>query len=103
MYEIEFCKRLSQLRTKRGVSAREMSLALGQNPNYINHIENGQSLPSMSVFFYICEYLKITPQEFYDFDNLYPNIHRNITENLKKLSLKEIESIDYIIRSMVKS
>ena len=37
-----FALRLSALRQQKGVSAREMSLALGQNTNYINRIENGK-------------------------------------------------------------
>lgn len=28
----------------------EQSLALGQNPSYINRIENGHALPSLSIF-----------------------------------------------------
>ena len=44
-------------RTQKGVSARDMSLSLGQANNYINNIENKKSLPAMQSFFYICEYL----------------------------------------------
>ena len=36
MEEKDFALRLAQLRTKKGVSAREMSLAIGQNQGYIN-------------------------------------------------------------------
>lgn len=57
VYEDIFKNRLAILRTQRGVSAREMSLSLGQNAGYINDIESGKTLPSMMLFFYICEYL----------------------------------------------
>ena len=40
MYEEFFSRRLAQLRAQKGVSAREMSLAIGQNSSYINRIEN---------------------------------------------------------------
>ena len=50
----EFITRLTELRIKHGVSARDMSLSIGQNSSYINNIENGKALPSMTVFFYIC-------------------------------------------------
>ena len=50
---------MSQLRQAKGVSARDMSLSLGQSAGYINNIENGVNLPSMSTFFYICEYLGV--------------------------------------------
>ena len=61
-----FSKRLVQLRMAKGVSARDMSLSLGQNPGYINSIENNKTFPSMSNFFEICDYLNITPMEFFD-------------------------------------
>lgn len=72
MYEFEFKTRLTQLREAKGVSAREMSLAIGQNSNYINNIETGKALPSMSGFFYICEYLEIEPRDFFDTEAKYP-------------------------------
>lgn len=50
MYEEFFVERLSSLRNQKNVSAREMSLALGQNESYINRIENRLAFPSMQVF-----------------------------------------------------
>ena len=35
-----FYKRLAELRLQKGVSARDMSLSLGQSESYINKIEN---------------------------------------------------------------
>ena len=46
-------KRIAQLRIKKNVSARAMSQTLGQNPSYINRIENGQAMPSFEVLPYI--------------------------------------------------
>ena len=51
-------QRIAKLRTDKNISARELSLQLGQSTGYINTIENGKSLPSMSMFLYICEYFK---------------------------------------------
>lgn len=56
MTDKEFSLRLAKLRTQKGVSARDMSLSMGQNPGYINNIETGKSMPSLSGFFYICDY-----------------------------------------------
>ena len=53
MDEKDFAMRLATLRTKKNVSAREMSLSIGQNQGYINHIESGQGTPSLSGVFYI--------------------------------------------------
>ena len=65
MYEEFFSRRLAQLRAQKGVSAREMSLAIGQNSSYINRIENQRAFPSMQGFSYICEYLGVTPGAFF--------------------------------------
>ena len=62
----DFIKRLTALRVYKCVSAREMSLAIGQSAGYINNIVNGVNLPSMTVFFYIREYLDIEPRDFFD-------------------------------------
>lgn len=68
MEKEEFIKRLTELRLSKDVSAREMSLSLGMGENYINSLENGASLPNMTTFLIICDYLGITPKEFFDED-----------------------------------
>ena len=83
MYEDLFYKRLAELRANKGVSARDMSLSIGQNASYINNIENGKALPSMTGFFYICEYLNITPGEFFDAENKNPEKFRKWSRTLK--------------------
>ena len=47
MYEEFIQNRITQLRMQRGVSARDMSLSIGQNESYINQIENKKTLPSL--------------------------------------------------------
>lgn len=49
-YEDFFVKRLQQLRDQKNISAREMSVSLGQNINYINQIENKKNFPTMPKF-----------------------------------------------------
>ena len=46
MEKEDFAKRLTELRINKGVSARDMSLSIGQSAGYINNIENGVNLPS---------------------------------------------------------
>ena len=41
MYENFVPERLAELRTRKGVSARDMSLSLGQANNYINNMMLG--------------------------------------------------------------
>lgn len=102
MYEELFPTRLAQLRTQKGVSARDMSLSIGQNPGYINNIETGKALPSMSAFFFICEYLNITPQDFFDTDSKNPEELRSITANLKRLNEDQLKNIAFIVNGLAK-
>ena len=83
-------ERIAQLRIKKGVSARDMSLSLGQSESYINSIENKKSLPSMTVFLYICEYLRVTPTEFFDEENTNPEKLNELIELLKRLDSKRL-------------
>ena len=38
---------IAVLRVEKNISARDMSLSLGQSQSYINNIENKKALPSM--------------------------------------------------------
>ena len=49
MYEDFLPERLAQLRTQKGVSARDMSLSIRQANNYINNIENKKHFPPCSL------------------------------------------------------
>lgn len=101
MYEDYIANRLSQFRQVKGCSARDMSLSIGQNANYINHIENRKMLPSMQSFFYICEYLGITPLEFFDEGNRYPEQLNDLVGDLKKLDEKALLHIIGIVKELV--
>lgn len=100
MYEDFVPERLAKLRMQKGVSARDMSLSLGQANNYINNIENRKSMPSMQTFFYICEYLGVTPQEFFDEGNAYPKDMREFVEEAKKLDADSLSSILSLMRQL---
>ena len=102
MYEEEFPIRLAKLRTQKGVSARDMSLSIGQNAGYINNIETGKALPSMAAFFFICDYLDISPRDFFDLQSEQPEEINIIVDNLKKLNKKQIDSISLIVSDLAK-
>ena len=87
----DLCKRLIQLRMSKGVSARDMSLSLGQSPNYINGIEGGKNYPSMETFFYICDYFGIPPKEFFDVDSTNPTKANELMEIIKSLPNEQID------------
>lgn len=103
MNEEKFANRVSQLRLKKGVSARDMSLSIGQNPGYINNIETGKALPSMKGFFFICEYLGVTPMEFFNYDSSQPRELEMLCNDLNKLSDIQFKSIQTIISDLAKA
>lgn len=100
MYEKLFVKRLTQLRMQKGVSARDMSLSIGQSATYINKIENGMALPSMNAFFYICEYFNLTPAEFFDIDVEHPVALQEIICDLKVLNAEQLFHVHAIIKDI---
>lgn len=102
MDEKEFALRLTQLRQKKNVSAREMSLAIGQNAGYINNIESGKSLPSLPGIFYICEYLGISVGEFFDLETKNPTKVDAIVNDLKKLDDQQLDAIANLIKGLIK-
>lgn len=102
MYEEEFSIRLAKLRTQKGVSARDMSLSIGTNAGYINNIENGKALPSMRNFFYICEYLHISPSEFFEMDSQNPEKLRSLLDDLKHLDDQQLDMISSLVKGLLK-
>lgn len=102
MYEQEFQTRLLLLRQQKGLSARDMSLSMGQNAGYINDIESGKSLPSMSGFFYICDFLNISPKDFFDTENNNPEKLNALISDLKKLEDEKLDSIASIVKGLIK-
>lgn len=100
MDKAEFSKRLTELRLVKDVSARDMSLSLGQSAGYINNIENGINYPSMTVFFYICEYFCITPEEFFATDNKAPVKTRALLSAVRGLDGEQMDHLIAIAKDM---
>ena len=102
MDEKEFALRLTQLREGKGVSARDMSLSMGQNPGYINNIETGKSLPSLTGLFYICEYFGISPKEFFDTESADPVKERELLEAVRGLDTEQLNSLILLAKGLKK-
>lgn len=84
-----FADRIASLRIKKGVSAREMSQTLDLSDGYVNNIENCVNYPSMKAFFLICDYLEISPKEFFDTDCPDPQGTRELMEAIKRLNAEQ--------------
>jgi transcriptional regulator with XRE-family HTH domain len=97
-----FASRISKLRTAKGVSARDMSLSIGQSEGYIGQIERKHNLPSMSAFLCVCEYLSITPKEFFDDVIEAPAVFLELMENSKNLNEEQLTNINNIVKDLKK-
>ncbi len=78
--------RISILRTKKNISEYRMSTDLGHSKSYIQSISSGRSMPSMSEFLYICEYLGVTPKEFFDDSINEPQLVQKLYELTRNMS-----------------
>lgn len=92
--------RIAKLRTEKNISARDMSLSLGQSQSYINNIENKKALPSMQMFLYICEFLGVEPKDFFEEDVISPSTLNEAIAVLKSLSPKQLDLLTSLAKEM---
>lgn len=93
--------RISELRTQKNISEYKMSLDLGHSKSYIQSISSGKALPSMSEFFYICEYLGVTPKEFFDPDETDSIRLHKLDSYAKNLSSKDLDALILIAERLL--
>ena len=92
--------RIAKLRTEKNISARDMSLSLGQSQSYINNIENKKALPSMQMFLYICEFLGVEPRNFFEEEVTSPSALNEAVTAFKSLSPKQLELMTALAKEM---
>lgn len=97
-----FSQRIYKLRDERNISARELSLMMGQNSSYINRIENKLTLPSIQGLLCICECLNITPYEFFNPENTLPFKMRSTIDLISQLDEEELEALNFLVQVMLK-
>lgn len=90
--------RITQLRLNKNVSEYQMSLDLGHSKSYIQSISSGRAMPSMGEFIFICEYLGITPKDFFDEEVENPLLVNEIMDEISSLSDTDLSLILALIR-----
>lgn len=93
-------KKLNYFRLKMKVSAREMSLAIGQSDNYINSIENKRVTPSIQMLYTICEYLDVPVDEFLSETKTKDYYLKEINKRLVELDGEQLVSILAMLKSL---
>lgn len=90
--------RISELRTQKGISEYKMSLDLGHSKSYIQSISSGKALPSLSEFLYICDYLGVTPKEFFDTSQTDPILVSELYTLSKDMQKEDLEALIAVAR-----
>ena len=78
------------------------SNAIGQNHAYINKIESGGGYPKMEKFFFICDYLGITPQEFFETGIPDPIKSKKVYQAISALTSEQLDAVLNMIKAMKK-
>lgn len=90
----EIINRISQLRTREGLSARELSLSIGKNEAYINRLEYRKNFePSISVINDIVEVCNSSLEEFFYYDLNQYKQDKEVLNFIKTLSTHQKEAI----------
>ena len=92
VYEF-IANRINKLREQAGASARDMSLSIGQNSNYINKIESKQANTSIEGLTYICDYFGITLFDFFNTESGNPVLVKTLIQEANRLDDKSLEHL----------
>ena len=90
--------RFARIRNAHKISARKLSLELGQSTEYINQIENGKSLPSLEGLFNFCDYFNISLGEFFEQEFNFPVEYKNIIEELNKMDTIAVNQVYELLK-----
>lgn len=78
-----------------------MSLALGQNETFINKIETGRSFTTISSFLNICDYLCVSPSDFFNAEvKSSTEDAREMTRLFRRLSPRQSKYVLELLRDL---
>ena len=94
--------KISQLRTKAGLSARDLSLRIGKNSAYISRLEskNDSFEPSVSALLEIIEACGSTPLEFFYYNSYTYEKDRQIISLLQKAKPEVKDAVIKILENL---
>lgn len=93
-------KRIAELRAQKGVTEYKMSVALGRSKCYIRNITHGRALPSMKDFFAICDYLDVSPEEFFCTEIKNPTKINEILDEIRSFDDEDLELVFGVLRML---
>ncbi len=96
-------ERITELRLAHNLSEYKLSYDLGYSKGYIQSISSGNTLPSITALFEICDYFNITPAEFFSKEPVDSEIVRKLMEEVRNMSYEEQYSLYQLIKTLKKS
>ncbi|MDE5721504.1 MAG: helix-turn-helix domain-containing protein [Clostridia bacterium] len=90
--------RYAKIRLAHNMSARKLSLELGQSTEYINQIESGKNMPSVEGLLNFCNYFNISVGEFFEERFNYPVEYASILEELNKMDAMTVKHIYELLK-----
>lgn len=89
--------RITELLMERNLSEYKLSTGIGRCCSYIQKITSNKCLPSVNGLYAICDYLEITPAEFFTDPSLYnKDIPPELREIMAEMNEEDMEKlIDY--------
>lgn len=94
--------RYAKIRLAHNISARKLSLELGQSTEYINQIETGKNMPSVEGLLNFCNYFDISVGEFFEDKFNYPVEYSAIIEELNKMDAMTVKQIYELLKTINK-
>lgn len=90
--------RFARIRNAHKISARKLSIELGQSTEYINQIENGKALPSLEGLFNFCDYFNISLGEFFEDRFNFPIEYSHIIDELNKMDSIAVNQVYELLK-----
>ena len=92
--------RIGYFRNKANLSARETSLRLGYNPQFIKTIESKNIELKVRTLLDFCEIVDITPEDFFCLGEEYSKENKELLHKYNKLSPANKETIKDLINKL---
>mgnify|MGYP002543169093 CR=1 FL=1 len=93
--------RITALRMQKGISEAQLSRELERNKGYLQNITSGRAIPSMDMFFELCNYFEITPQQFFSVQPI-SLIRKEFQKLMERMTDEELEDWIKLLKHYVK-
>ena len=88
---------IKRKRFERGLTQQDIADHLNVSVKSVSRWENGVNMPSMTAFFYICDFLHVTPEEFFSYETPNPLKTRDTYDLFCQLNDRQHDLVQSLI------